>query len=53
MKIDNLEKMTAVMEKMENIADEDKQNFEKKLLSRKKKVVKLKELLEIEEQERV
>lgn len=52
MKIDNLEKMTAAMERLENIAEEDKVNFEEKLKKRKKKVMKLKELIAVEEYER-
>ena len=51
-KILNLDKMTQAMVKLDNMADESKNKFEFKLKERRKKVMKLKELIEMEDFER-
>ncbi|CDW72262.1 UNKNOWN [Stylonychia lemnae] len=51
-KIVNLEKMTSAMVKLDTMADDDKERFENKLKERRRKVMKLKELLNEEEFER-
>eukprot|EP00347_Sterkiella_histriomuscorum_P008122 403346291 len=51
-KVQNLEKMSQAMSKLDYLAENDKHKFEIKLQDRREKVMKLKEQFEIEEYER-